>query len=66
MENSYFENCALFEQQKTNSKLPVWLYIFGGRRIFGHAAPFKYGPEYLMDYQIILVTFAYRLGLAGN
>ncbi|KAK7590851.1 hypothetical protein V9T40_002464 [Parthenolecanium corni] len=52
-------------QQKTNSKLPVWLYIFGGRRIFGHAAPFKYGPEYLMDYQIILVTFAYRLGLAG-
>ena len=43
------------------------VYIYGGGFFSGTAHPSVHGPEYFMDSQeIILVTFAYRLGPFGK
>ncbi|XP_065203589.1 carboxylic ester hydrolase-like [Planococcus citri] len=64
------EDCLylnIYTPQTTNNhtKLPVWLFIYGGRRMFGHCLPYKYGPEYIMDKRVIFVTLNYRIGPMG-
>ncbi|XP_047506666.1 bile salt-activated lipase-like isoform X1 [Pieris napi] len=50
-------------------KLPVMVYIFGGRFMFGFAGKFVnntlYGPQHLVRYGVIYVVFNYRLGPYG-
>lgn len=49
-----------------DEKLPVWVFIYGGRRLMGNGLPYKYGPEYIMDKPVILVLIAYRIGPVGK
>ncbi|XP_031623232.1 esterase B1-like [Contarinia nasturtii] len=44
-------------------KLPVMVYIYGGGFEFGTAR--FYGPDFLMDTNVIVVTFNYRVGPFG-
>ena len=48
---------------KNMSDLPVMVWIHGGGLQFGAGS--HYGPEFLIDEEIILVTFNYRLGVLG-
>ncbi|XP_060878026.1 esterase FE4-like [Metopolophium dirhodum] len=51
---------------KTNKKsLPVMFWIHGGGFTWGHSRSGLYGPDYLMDKDVILVTIHYRLGIFG-
>lgn len=46
--------------------LPVLVYIFPGSFISGSStSEYHAGPEYLMDRDIVLVTFNHRLGALG-
>ena len=45
--------------------LPVIVFVHGGGYFAGSASPGVYGPEYMMDHQVILVTVNYRLGPFG-
>lgn len=61
---------TLLHQQNARrnlTRLPVMVYIHGGGFFAGSAHPSIHGPEYFMDTkEVILVTFAYRLGVFGN
>ncbi|XP_065209315.1 juvenile hormone esterase-like isoform X1 [Planococcus citri] len=48
-----------------NTLLPVMVFIFGGRYMYGNALPSRYGPQYFMDEDVVLITFHYRLGVLG-
>lgn len=50
---------------KVGQKLSVMVYIHGGGWLAGNGNRDSYGPEYLMDHNIILVTMNYRLGPLG-
>lgn len=41
----------------------VWVH--GGGFFFGNSSPNVYGPKYLLDKNIILVSMNYRLGIFG-
>ncbi len=41
------------------------VYIHGGAFIMGGGASYFFGPDYLIDHDVILVTFNYRLGAFG-
>lgn len=45
---------------------PVMVFIHGGSLTSGDSKSSSFGPEYLMDKDIVLVIFNYRLGLLGN
>ncbi|XP_065209349.1 juvenile hormone esterase-like [Planococcus citri] len=45
--------------------LPVMVYTYGGRFLFGNARSHQYGAHYFMDRDVILITFHYRLGVFG-
>ena len=63
------EDCLylnIFRSNKFNgTKLPVMLWIYGGGFIMGESNNPKYNPQYLIDRDIIFVSFNYRLGLLG-
>ena len=46
-------------------KLPVMVWIHGGGFFAGSGNPDIYGPEYFMDYEVILVSVNYRVGPLG-
>lgn len=41
------------------------VYIHGGGFIAGSSAQLMYGPDLLMQKDVVLVTFNYRLGALG-
>ena len=45
--------------------MPVMVWIHGGAYVGGSGGDYYYGPEFLMDKGIILVTINYRLGALG-
>lgn len=45
--------------------LPVMVFTYGGRFMYGDARPGKYGAQYFMDKDVILITFHYRIGIFG-
>lgn len=47
-----------------NVSLPVLVYIHPGGYMIGTGNVF--GPRYLLDYNLVLVTFNYRLGILGK
>lgn len=61
------ENCLYLNvytpQAQNHSLLPVMVWIHGGGFFFGSGG--IYGPKYLLDQNIVLVTFNYRLGPFG-
>lgn len=46
-------------------KLPVMVFIHGGGWISGHGGISLYGPGYLLEHDVVLVSFNYRLGVLG-
>lgn len=48
-----------------NRPLPVFVWIHGGGYNTGTGSADIYGPDYLIDRDIIVVTFNYRLGAIG-
>ncbi|XP_013178301.1 PREDICTED: esterase FE4-like [Papilio xuthus] len=44
---------------------PVMVYIHGGTFIVGGGGKLVYGPDYLIEKDVIVVTFNYRLGALG-
>ncbi|XP_065209336.1 juvenile hormone esterase-like [Planococcus citri] len=63
------EDCLylnVYTSKITNGTLlPVMLFIYGGRFMYGNALPDRYGPHYFMDRDVVLITFHYRLGILG-
>ncbi|CAH1118882.1 unnamed protein product [Phaedon cochleariae] len=49
----------------TENPLAVYVFLHGGKFIFNDGTYESFGPEFLMDYGIILVTLNYRLGAFG-
>lgn len=49
-----------------NLKKPVIVYCHFGGFFAGGAVSYWAGPQYLMDQDIVLVTFSYRLGSLGK
>nr|QLI62122.1 carboxylesterase 10 [Streltzoviella insularis] len=45
--------------------VPVMVFIHGGGFYDGSGTPFLYGPEYLVNKGIVLVTINYRLNIQG-
>nr|AJP62546.1 carboxylesterase [Oxya chinensis] len=49
-----------------NAKLiPVMVWIHGGAFRMGSGTSFMYGPEHLLEHDVVLVTLNYRLGVLG-
>jgi len=48
-----------------NTNLPVMVWIHGGAFLFGGSDPSFYGPQRLLDYDVIVVSINYRLGALG-
>ncbi|XP_031829887.2 esterase FE4 [Nomia melanderi] len=46
-------------------KLPVMVYVYGGKYLFGSSNSTELSPEYLMDQNVILVTVNYRVNIMG-
>lgn len=46
-------------------KLPVMVFIHGGAFTFGSGNTFLYGPDYIVQEGVVLVTLNYRLGPLG-
>ncbi|XP_060524434.1 uncharacterized protein LOC132700874 [Cylas formicarius] len=49
----------------TSDKLPVMFWIFGGGFVAGNGNYKFYGPDYLLEEDVIVVTFNYRMGPFG-
>ncbi|XP_046587544.1 juvenile hormone esterase-like isoform X2 [Neodiprion lecontei] len=45
--------------------LPVMVYIFGGRYKVGINHPERWGPQFLLDKDVVLLVPSYRLGILG-
>ncbi|XP_066997923.2 juvenile hormone esterase [Anabrus simplex] len=61
------EDCLFLNvyAHKNARRNPVIVWVHGGGFIEGHGGVSLTGPQYLLDHDIILVTFNYRLGPLG-
>ncbi|KAF5285157.1 hypothetical protein FQR65_LT13354 [Abscondita terminalis] len=62
------EDCLflnVYTPKISNELLPVIVFIHGGAFVMGNANPSMFGPDILLDKDIILVTLNYRLGALG-
>lgn len=50
---------------KPNKLLPVMVWIYGGAFSVGDSNANTYGPDYLVEEDVVIVTFNYRLGMLG-
>ncbi|XP_063991353.1 uncharacterized protein LOC135169897 [Diachasmimorpha longicaudata] len=53
------------EQKKLSTPYPVMVWCHGGAWVAGSGSSNLYGPKYLLDHELVLVTFNYRLGPLG-
>jgi hypothetical protein len=53
-------------QLSPTAQLDVMVNIHGGGFFSGTGASYLWGPQYLLDKDIVLVTFNYRLGALGQ
>lgn len=52
-------------QIKPSKLMPVMLYIHGGGFVRGSSSTGLYSPDYLLQKDVVLITFNYRLGAFG-
>ncbi|XP_011185054.2 uncharacterized protein LOC105213718 [Zeugodacus cucurbitae] len=64
-EDCLYLNVYTPEKPRTSKPLPVMVNIHGGGFISGSGICSYYGPDYLLDHDIILVSGNYRLGPLG-
>ncbi|XP_060801235.1 juvenile hormone esterase-like [Amyelois transitella] len=50
---------------KSSSKLPVMVFVHGGAFISGSGDSDFYGPEFLLQHDVVVVTINYRLEVLG-
>ncbi|XP_058060709.1 esterase B1-like [Anopheles bellator] len=50
---------------KPSKPLPVMVYLYGGGFVEGTSGTELYGPDYLIEKDIVLVTLNYRVGALG-
>uniref|UniRef100_A0A1A9V9U0 Carboxylic ester hydrolase n=1 Tax=Glossina austeni TaxID=7395 RepID=A0A1A9V9U0_GLOAU len=50
---------------KSLQKLPVMVWIYGGGFSTGSCVKDKFGPDYLMHEDVVVVTFNYRVSILG-
>uniref|UniRef100_A0A336MQG4 Carboxylic ester hydrolase n=3 Tax=Culicoides sonorensis TaxID=179676 RepID=A0A336MQG4_CULSO len=55
----------ILPSENRHPKLPVMVFIHGGAFTFGSGNTFLYGPDYIVQEGVILVTINYRLGPIG-
>ncbi|CAH1119275.1 unnamed protein product [Phaedon cochleariae] len=61
------EDCLFINVYTTNltGSRPVMAWIHGGAFLFGNSSYQKFGPDYILDEDIVHVQFNYRLGVFG-
>ncbi|KAF7281454.1 hypothetical protein GWI33_004745 [Rhynchophorus ferrugineus] len=61
------EDCLYINVYTTNltGRLPVMVWIYGGSFVFGSSEYKIYPPDYLIEKDVIFVSFNYRLGVFG-
>ncbi len=62
------EDCLflnVYTPKLDKKKRAVMVYIHGGAFVMGGSASYFFGPNYLLDNDVLLVTFNYRLGPLG-
>ena len=62
------EDCLslnVYSPKLDSKKRAVMVYFHGGAYIMGGGASFFFGPGYLLEQNVVLVTFNYRLGPLG-
>ncbi|CAG7835487.1 unnamed protein product [Allacma fusca] len=55
--------CPTLDNKDPRPKFPVMVYIHGGGYNSGNGS--RYGPDYFMDENVVLITFEFRLGAFG-
>ncbi|XP_059061195.1 cholinesterase 2-like [Achroia grisella] len=63
--NCLFLNVYVPNSAHSQNLLPVMIFIHGGTFTSGSGRKSEYGPKYLVDKNIILITINYRLGPYG-
>jgi len=58
-------NLNVYTPKVDGKKRAVMVYIHGGAFIMGGGASYFFGPNYLLENDVVLVTFNYRLGVFG-
>jgi len=58
-------NLNVYTPKLDSKKRAVMVYFHGGAYIMGGGASFFFGPGYLLEQNVVLVTFNYRLGPLG-
>jgi len=58
-------NLNVYAPKIDNKKRAVMVYIHGGAFIMGGGASYFFGPNYLLENDVVLVTFNFRLGVFG-
>lgn len=48
------------------SRAPVMVWIHGGAFTYGNGNDDEFGPDYLLQQDVVLVTLNYRLGIFGK
>lgn len=51
--------------QENETKLPVMVFIYGGGFRDGAASYNVYGPDFLLEQDVVMVSFNYRVGPFG-
>ena len=53
-------------KNESKKSLPVIVYIHGGSFLAGSSNITELAPTYLLDHDVVLVTFNYRLNILGK
>jgi len=64
-EDCLFLNVYVPGDVRPEERLPVMVYIHGGAFQEGSGNTDTYGPDFIVEHRVILVTFNYRLGVFG-
>jgi len=64
-EDCLYVNVYVPDVGKREGSLPVLVWLHGGGFMVGDGSDLMYGPQYLLDRNVILVTVQYRLGPLG-
>ncbi|XP_015115295.1 venom carboxylesterase-6 isoform X2 [Diachasma alloeum] len=63
--NVYTPKVSDFENEHDETRYPVMVWVHGGGWMCGSSDSLLYNPKFLLDKDVILVSFNYRLGPLG-
>jgi carboxylesterase type B len=61
----YIHFNQIIQKEENKSLFPVMVWLHGGGFFAGSGNAEMYGPEFLLDHDVIVVTINYRLGTLG-